>query len=72
MCSGLAVRRWVGSAGIVFFSIGSLVRGVGVRVVQDTANTVLAWGRGGYSRMMGGRACGLVLEHLFGVMKLTI
>jgi hypothetical protein len=75
MCSGRAVRRWVGSAGIVFFSIGSLVGGVGVRVVQDTANTVLAWWSGGVgdcSRMINGRVGGLVLEHLFEVMKLTI
>ena len=46
MCSGRVVRCWVGSVGIVFSSVGSLVRGVGVRVVQDTANTVLAWWRG--------------------------
>ena len=40
------MRCWVGSADIMFFSIGGLV-GALACVVQDTANTVLEWWRRG-------------------------
>lgn len=71
-----AVGAWCGVGWVARAScsspLGVSCWGVGVRAVQDTANTVLAWWRGGCSQMMGGKACGLVLEHLFEVMKLTI
>jgi len=73
MCSGRAVRCWVGSAGIVFFSIGSALLGRWCACGSGHCRHgtgVVAWGT--CLRMMGDRACGLVLEHLLEVMKFTI
>ena len=72
MCSGRVVRRWVGSAGIVFFSIGSLVGALVCVCCWYWRKRYWRGGAGDCSRMMSDRVGGVVLEHLFEVMKFTI